>query len=188
MISCWDWTRLLNGQLHVPGVLHSDWLVWRHRGHWRRSLYLDTSFFLSLFLSLTESTGAVWLHFPSAQHCHRNVTHPCCCVRVRLISTTRFARRSLSRIVKSLYATPCECRAPLDFSSSPLDLDLCGTLMFVTVLADVSAAGNVRSPHLPWSTSTLLNHFCDVQFFSWKTRCLGEDILIIAARVWSVGK
>lgn len=69
-------------------VLHSDWLVWRHRSLWRRSLHLETS----CFLSVNESTGAVWLHFLSDQHCHRNVTRPCCCGRVL---TSQFAQCSV---------------------------------------------------------------------------------------------
>lgn len=50
---------------------------------------------------------------------HRNVTHPCCCAGALGLRSRRSRRSrrslSLSRIVKSQYATAC-------FSSSPLDL------------------------------------------------------------------
>lgn len=75
---CFTWYHVKTVNYRCWEVLHSDWLVWRHC-HWRRSLHLDTPFCLSVCLSLNESTGAVWWHFPSAQHCYRNVTHPCCC-------------------------------------------------------------------------------------------------------------
>lgn len=71
-------------------VHHSDWLVWR-----QRSLEAELALGNFLLFFLWWSTGAVWLHFPSEQHCHRNVTHPCCCVRVRLVRVTLCARHSL---------------------------------------------------------------------------------------------
>lgn len=61
--------NMLSSKHRYWEVLHSDWLVWGHC-HWRRSLHLGTS---CLWMK------AVWWLLPSAQRCHRNVTHPCRC-------------------------------------------------------------------------------------------------------------
>lgn len=144
-------------------VHHSDWLVWR-----QRSLEAELALGNFLLFFLWWSTGAVWLHFPSEQHCHRNVTHPCCCVRVRLVRVTLCARHSL------LNCKTTVCNTVWVQSSCPLDL--CGTSMFVTT--GRRFCRNVRAPHLDLSQrKSLLKHFsavtsdiCNVQDLLWKTK------------------
>lgn len=136
-------------------VHHSDWLVWR-----QRSLEAELALGNFLLFFLWWSTGAVWLHFPSEQHCHRNVTHPCCCARVRLVRVTLCARHSL------LNCKTTVCNTVWVQSSCPLDL--CGTSMFVT--AGRRFCGNVpdlistyHKESLSWNTSALL-HLISVMF------------------------